>query len=78
MRTLFEGGPIDGGYLDVDGDDEYVKTFSPVEALRVYDPVGPVESEELRIYTYKRWEVRYPGDGRVEIRYCLVGRKPRV
>jgi hypothetical protein len=77
VRTLFEGGPLDGGYLDVEAGVEFLRTFSQVEASAYY-LAGSIEPPEIRVYTYKRWEVRYPGDGRVEIRYCLLGRKPLV
>lgn len=77
MKVLFEGGPHDGGILDVDSSLEYVRLHAPAPRTE-YNPdeVLSATVPTVRVYTYKRWRIKYPGDGRVEIRYCLVGRKP--
>ncbi len=78
MRVLFEGGPHDGGVLDVDNPPpEYVKTYAPSPRI-AYDPNFPTTVPAVRVYTYKRWRIAHPGDEwRIELRYCLDdGRKP--
>ncbi len=79
MRVLFEGGPHDGGVLDVDWTLPFIRLHALAPSTE-YDPTTLPSSTapEVRVYTYKRWKIAKPKDEwRVEYRYCLDdGRKP--
>jgi len=72
--SRFQGGPLDGEYIDTGDADTWVGV-EQIESPVYYNPEIPPPLPRVRDVIYTRHRRRHPG-GRIESLFCLLDRVP--
>ncbi len=76
MTTRFQGGPLDGKYIDTGKADSWEATEQVAAPIHFYNPeLPPSSTPQVERVFYARHRRKHPG-GRIEQIFCLVDEEP--